>query len=236
MGKLRNLPPPPGGWGHGGWRPGAGRPKDPNAGVPHTPRARVASRFPVHVTVGLVDGLPTLRAKATYALIREMLAASEKPRFRIVHYAIQSKQLQLIVEASDADRLSRGMQGLLVRFARNINSLWGRSGTVFRDRYDSKVLKTPREVRDALVKVLGAAWRDGVSVKGDVDLYSSGPWFDGWKERIKVPNLPECPVSKAKTWLLKEGWREKGGRLSVREVKAAARKSASARSSTRSKP
>ncbi len=48
----------------GGKRKGAGRePKGERAGVPHETRARLAPRFPVHVTVRLQRGLPILRRK-----------------------------------------------------------------------------------------------------------------------------------------------------------------------------
>jgi REP element-mobilizing transposase RayT len=43
--------------------------------------------------------------------MRSSIAASEKDGFRVVHFSIQSNHLHLIVEATDEQSLSRGMQG-----------------------------------------------------------------------------------------------------------------------------
>ena len=51
-----------------------------------------------------------------------------------------------------------------------------------------------------------------------LDLFTSGPWFDGWREAITVRGLDAevRPVAGARTWLLGTGWR-RGGLLSVFE-------------------
>lgn len=50
-----------------------------------------------------------------------------------------------------------------------------------------------------------------------VDPYSSAPWFDGWRDRIKsdAPWLVRLrkmqrPTAVARTWLLATGWRRHG--------------------------
>ena len=66
----------------GGARKGAGRkPKGERAGVSHTTRAKLASRFPVHVTVRLLKGFPSLRAVETYGVLRQAVG-SEGGRVR----------------------------------------------------------------------------------------------------------------------------------------------------------
>lgn len=101
------------------------------------------------------------------------------------------------------------MQGLLIRVAKALNRLWGRSGSVFADRYHERVLKTPKEVRAALVYVLHNAKKHGLRLAQGVDRFSSAPWFDGWREKLEVRGLAgvEQPVAPARTWLLKVGWR-----------------------------
>lgn len=47
---------------HGGWRAGAGRPKSKTAGVSHLKRIEVKTSYPMHLTVRLRAGVPTLRA------------------------------------------------------------------------------------------------------------------------------------------------------------------------------
>src|SRR6476619_4183346 len=44
---------------HGGWRPGAGRPKKAGA-VSHATRPSEPSRFPQHVTLRITDGVTSL--------------------------------------------------------------------------------------------------------------------------------------------------------------------------------
>lgn len=214
---------------HGGRRQGAGRPKRKDSGVPHRQREALAVRFPVHVTVKLRSGLPRLRQKGEYAAVRAAFAAGCKGpsrptraggaggAFRLTHYAVLNDHLHLIVEASNRDALSRGLQGLLIRVARGLNKLWQRRGAVFADRYHDHILRTPRETRNALRYVLGngkkhAAEGREVWVPQAIDTYTSAPWFDGFRETILVRGLEAIvrPVTDARTWLLTAGWRRHG--------------------------
>src|SRR6266852_1706381 len=74
---------------------------------------------------------------------------------RIVHYSIQGNHLHLLVEAEDRESLAKGMQGLAIRIAKTLNRLFNRAGQVWADRYHSHVLRTRREVANALRYVLG---------------------------------------------------------------------------------
>ncbi len=219
----------------GGVRPGAGRkPNGMKAGVSHAQRASLAARFPVHVTMSLLEGLPALRRKAEHGALKTCFtAACERRGFRIVHYSVQTNHLHLIVEARDRETLVRGLQGLSIRVAKALNKVWGRRGTVFADRYHDHVLRTPREVRSALAYVLNNARRHrrrSTAMTGDgrrvtcPDPYSSGWWFDGWKERFTVKGLEGAsrPVAAGRTWLLNVGWR-RHGLVRLDEVPAHAR-------------
>ncbi len=203
----------------GGWRPGAGRkPKGEAAGVAHRPRGEMAGRFPAHVTVKVAAGLPLLRKGREYAALRAAFAAGcDRFGFRLVHYAVLNDHLHMLVEAADRASMTRGLQGLLIRIAKALNKLWQRGGRVFADRYHDRVLKTPREVKNCLIYVLSNGkkhQRDGrhVHVAAPVDTFTSGPWFDGWKETIRFAGLEAHirPISDAKTWLLSVGWRRHG--------------------------
>ncbi|MCB9890972.1 MAG: transposase [Planctomycetes bacterium] len=106
--------------GRGGKRLGAGRkPKGERAGVSHAARTKLAKRFPVHVTMRIAAGLPSLRDPHTEQSLRAVFCAM-KPRrgFRIVHYSIQTNHVHLIVEAESTTALSRGMQSSAIRMAR----------------------------------------------------------------------------------------------------------------------
>ena len=208
---------------HGGRRAGAGRkPNGPEAGVEHRTRAALAPRFPVHVTVKLRSGLPRLRRRDEYAALRAAFAAGSRGvgasgKFRLCHYAVLNDHLHLLVEAHDRQSLSRGIQGLLIRIARKLNKLWRRKGKVFADRYHDHILKSPRETRNALKYVLQNARHHAakgrmVDASAPIDTFTSAPWFDGFRQAIRVRGLEAVirPVTDARTWLLTLGWRRHG--------------------------
>jgi hypothetical protein len=91
---------------------------------------------------------------------------------------------------------------------------------VLADRYHLRILRTPREVRNALTYVLLNArkhWRERHDALPPVrvDAASSGRLFDGWR---RVPGSRESPVeplgspevAPPRTWLLSLGWRRHG--------------------------
>src|SRR5688572_2419802 len=151
----------PNGW--GGRRKGAGpKPRGARPGVSHRARAPLAARFPVEVTMRVKPGLPSLRGLREHAALRAAIVAGcERAGFRLVHYSVQSNHLHLIVEGSCRNGLSRGLQGLAIRMARALNRLWRRLGSVFADRYHDRILRSPREVWNALRYVLNNARKHG---------------------------------------------------------------------------
>jgi len=194
----------------GGKRRGAGRkPKGERAGVVHAKRPVLCSRFPVHVTLRLRRGLPSLRYDAPHEHVRRALSVgSERFGFRVVHYSVQSNHVHLVAEVDDERALTRGMRGLTVRLARGLNRLWRHTGKVLADRYHARILRTPREVRNALAYVLQNARKHGAWTAQRPDPYSSAPWFDGWKTSVKTAVAAALP--RARTWLLEVGWRRHG--------------------------
>ena len=132
----------------------------------------------------------------------------------MVQYSVQSNHVHFLVEAGGRLSLTRGMQGLSIRIARRLNRLWDRSGRVFADRYHDRILRTPREVRQALQYVLRNSERHGVRYRGSFDPFSSGDAFDGWKgsRRAGVARAVRAgaAVVQAVTWLLGVGWRRCG--------------------------
>ena len=140
----------------GGKREGAGRRSPGRRRVAHVARPELAARHPVHVTLRIVRGVPSLRVRPTYSALESALRAGrERFGLRLVQFSVQSNHVHMLVEADGRASLSRGMQGLVVRMARALNRTWTRTGTVFADRYHAHVLRTPREVRHALAYVAG---------------------------------------------------------------------------------
>jgi len=161
----------------------------------------------VHVTTRVVEGCPNLRGQLAQHVLRNCFAKGcDRFGFRLVHYSVQSNHLHLLAEAKDRRSLWRGLQGLFVRIAKNLNKLWGRRGSVFEDRYHRRLLKTPREVRNALCYVLHNARRHGLRVAG-IDPCSSGRWFSGWSGGGRKAGADEGPIVSALTWLLEHGWK-----------------------------
>jgi REP element-mobilizing transposase RayT len=151
-------------------------------------------------------------------------------RFRLLHFSVQRDHLHLIVEAADERALSSGVRSVAIRVARYVNELLGRSGPLWADRWHGRALKTPREVRNALVYVLANFRKHARTRRArGIDPFSSGLWFDGWRgwnptsgvappfaEAAKWARMQsegesgESPVSRARTWLARSGWRRLG--------------------------
>lgn len=200
----------------GGARKGSGRKRTFEVKrVEHRARPDVSSRHPIHVTLRLDAGFESLRKRRTFRVVRDALVdACNRFAMRIVHFAVMTNHVHLICEVEEAGSLTRGIKGLCVRVARRLNALWGRAGRVLADRYHAHVLKTPREVRNALAYLLHNARHHGIHFAGP-DPCSSGAWFDGW-DRAKPldPGNPEstrpAPWPHPRTWLLTSGWRRHG--------------------------
>jgi hypothetical protein len=121
----------------------------------------------------------------------------------------------LIVEASSTRDLACGMKSIGARFARAVNRVFQRAGGVLADRCHVHVLKTPREVRNAVAYVLLNGRRHLAKAgrllprTACIDPASSGRWFNGW--RTSPPPVREPPaVARPRTWLLRVGWRRRG--------------------------
>ena len=110
------------------------------------------------------EDVPSLRSKRFVREFRRSLRqACERDGFRVVHYSVQRNHVHMIVEATEKDALGRGMKAIASRVARAANRVFKRSGRVLAGRYHLRVLKTPREVRNAIAYVLLNArkhWRE----------------------------------------------------------------------------
>ena len=213
---------------HGGRRDGAGRKVGSNPSVRHRSRPNLASRYPCHVTLRVCEGVPSLRAPAFVRAFEETLARGcDRGEFRVVHYALLRDHAHLIVEAKDRGALGRGMKSLTRRMLGAMGSAFRWRGGLLADRYHMRVLKTPREVRNAIRYVLlNAARHRGTPLQRNIDPASSGRWFDGWKRGTTraQPRSGARAVAGARTWLLAQGWR-RAGLIDPSEVPGGARAS-----------
>ncbi len=210
----------------GGRRAGAGRkPKPAKARtfVAHRTRPVHKKRHPVHVTVRARKGLPSFRHQHIHQMLKGVLEAQMRRRyagdFQVVHYSVQSNHLHLVIEATDKATMRSGVSGLVIAFAKRLNNLLARdNGKVWGDRYHSRDLTTPSEVRNALVYLLQNFRKHGATTYGPVvDHFSSALRFAGWSTWVgSLPDPSPLPARRPRTWLLGEGWTTRG-LLSPRE-------------------
>jgi len=162
----------------GGKRKGGGRPRT-TSWVSRKPRPEFPKRYPLHITLRIGRDVGSLRTDECFAEIqRAFLMGHEQFGMRMVEFSVQADHIHLVVEADGKQALTRGMQGLAIRLARAINRALGRKGKVFADRYHSRVLKTPAEVRN-VVEYVRRNYAKHLIKRGktpqpwDVDPYSS---------------------------------------------------------------
>ncbi|MFN7973597.1 MAG: transposase [Acidobacteriota bacterium] len=205
---------------HGGKRAGAGRPRSSTSDTPHRARPEVGRSYPLHLTLRLHRDVGRVRNWQAEPVLRKAFRKGrERFGFRLVHYSVQDTHLHLIVETDGKDSLYRGATGLAVRIARGLNRLRKRRGQVIAERYHVHVLKTPREVKNALRYVLNNAAHHlpGPPPRvraplGGTDVFSTGVYFDGWREQHLVTHVPPHPPPRVppRTWLLRDGWKRLG--------------------------
>lgn len=204
--------------GHGGRRPGAGRPRTSEF-QSHVARPEFSARHPLHVTLRLREGLPSFRRKESFRALRASVVSARARGLAIVHFAILSNHVHLILEAPSKAKLARQLQGFTISLGKSINRVAGRKGPVFVERYHLHVLKAPSEVRNALRYVLtnedsheqrkraaGAGANTGPGSKRaprvKFDPYSSASAFEAWgalfpreKVRFEDTSWSEATVS-----------------------------------------
>ncbi len=166
-------------------REGAGRkPASGKRRVAHRKKAELKKDCPLHITIRLRSGLPSMRRKAAYCVLRAAFAAGkERFGFRLVHYSVMGTHAHLIVEADDCRALRRGMSGLMVRMARGLNRLWGRRAAS--SAITSTSSSSSRRVRCAI------RLHTCCTTRGDIASCSRIP---STTTRL-VPGLPVGPLS-----------------------------------------
>jgi len=166
-----------------------GRPKKKSAGVSHLRRPELARRFPVLLTLRVRAGVPDLqRGRCLRALRRAFFGGNGKFGLRLVHFALLGNHMHFVAEAEGKESLSRGMQGLGIRMAKALNRVAERRGSVFADRYHARILRSPTQVKNAVVYVLrNHEHHFGAHSQSA----ASSVWF---------PNEMAAPV----TWLLRQ--------------------------------
>ena len=209
--------------------PGAGRPKKRwpkgvKAPASHVKRDPFVKGRALHVTLRTLPVARNLRRMDAYQAVRigarVVLARSG---FRLVHFSIQSNHIHLLVEAESQAQLANGVRAFSISVAKSLNAKLGRRGPVFADRYHAKAIAKPTQMRNALQYVL-TNWLHHRpahhEVMEEVDPYSSGSEFLGWKELggtrqfLRDDGFERVALASPQLWLTREGW-QRGGEISV---------------------
>ena len=221
----------------GGARSGAGRKRLEGASTPHRARPPHRAAEPVHVT--LRAGLGPLRSQFLFPSVRLAISRATRrapERFRVVQFSVQHNHVHLVVEAANKRELSAGVRSVSIRIARYVNDLLQRRGRLWADRWHGRALRSPREVRNALVYVLANFRKHTRSrLPPGIDPYSAGAWFEGWQDysphsdalarfaarpppgvaseprsEVEGDEFRNTPVMPARRWLTTTGWRRHG--------------------------
>ncbi len=204
------------GW--GGKRKGAGR-KNRSKTVSHGAREAVDFKKPLHITKRLKPGLRGLRCKPLKLEFEKSLKKAKQKGVHFIHYSLEDNHLHLFVEAADKKALSSGMNSLGTRFAKAVRKKIGGSGSVFEGRYHLKVLKSPRQVKNALAYVLLNHSKHQKLIPYSDD-FSSAAHFHEWRRLLGnemgpiLKNQRECRLalpdhlSEARSWLARAGWKK----------------------------
>lgn len=165
----------------------------------------------MHVTMRRVPNLPSFRQQRVGRLLLRQIHRLNDGSFQIVHFSIQSNHVHLIVEARDRATVTRKMSGLMIAFAKRLNSsvLGNRRGKVWADRYFRRDVTTASEMHAVLRYVFGNAKKHGL-IPVDaltLDPYSTAWTFDGWDHPIPTPgNSEHWPRPAPRTRLLQRDW------------------------------
>ncbi len=210
---------------HGGARKGAGKKKLNRGMQNHLARPTISNRHPLHINVKIVNNLPNLRSKKLFKIVKRAISRARIRGFRINQFAILKNHIHLIVEGENNKLLGKAMQAFTISLAKSINGLSGRRGKVFVDRYHLHILKTPTEVKNALIYLFKNAARH-YNLKNIFDPYSSLVAFPYKEKLLKmvgflVPNFLNsfdeiCEhfdeiagmLDPPKSYLLRVGWQK----------------------------
>jgi putative transposase len=216
---------------HGGKRKGAGRKAKRHADgsrvePSHQKRPRFTKHRPLHVTLEMCEDVPSLRSASMAQVVGDSIGrANRREDFRVVHFCLVGTHMHLICEADGPEELASGMKSLNGTIAKAINGRLGRKGRVIACRYHLHVLRTKREVRNAVQYVLrnaerhglhdawpgqvgGTGTRSGMASNGlpRPDPLSTAAWFPFWAEQellIAPTQIPASVVRPAQCFLMK---------------------------------
>jgi hypothetical protein len=174
--------------------------------VPHVRRPVHHGRHPARVTLRTNHKVPSFRQqcvqKVIASVIRDQRKRAYKDEFRIIHFSIETSQVQLVIEA-DSERAAEkgyaairsGVSGFMIAVAKRLNAFLKRKGKVWADRYERLDLTSSAQTRPLLADLFR-------TLKGAADPFSTS-WLVRGGRKLGVPEtlLWRWPVCGARTRL-----------------------------------
>ena len=188
--------------------------------IAHIPRPDLNSKTPAHINIKVRKDIPNLRRKSIYKMLKIGVKKARIKGLKVIHFALVSNHLHLIIEADGNKELAQGMRSFLISFAMNINNSLKRRGSLFVDRYNMEVIKVPRRMHYLLSYVFKNNSKHQKR-KFVTDPYSSVITFNEQEvlfgKKVPSPFDPETKkklkrflgsfLSPPESWLATTGWK-----------------------------
>lgn len=174
-------------------------------------RAEVKAQYPLHITMRIKPGLVSLRGPKMARAFKTALSKAKKNGLCTVHYALENNHLHLFAESKGNDHLRTGTASFGASFGKAVRRASGGLGSVFAGRYHLRVLKSPRQTKNALAYVLMNHSKHEGS-KPYPDERSSAAYFGEWNSllggryrNVKAESRP-AHLGAPESWLARVGW------------------------------
>jgi REP element-mobilizing transposase RayT len=137
---------------------GAGRPKGRSKHyIPHLKREKIPKQTPVHVTIKINKEYKGLRSKAFLNMLKHAIKKARLKGLAVIHFTVQIDHIHLFLEPKNNQKLTQGMRSLICSLAERVRRSRGlkKLNQFVKERYHLHILRTLREVKNAVRYILG---------------------------------------------------------------------------------
>ncbi len=188
-------------------------------------RTHFSSKNPLHLVLRLREGLPNLRTRKGAQIVKNAILGAQARGLRVVHFAILSNHIHLIVESSSPKAFYAAMKSFCSRIGIHVRRLsppsllkkLDQQGLgIFRGRYYLEEIRTPGQMKHALKYVLLNPAKHFKKAPY-LDVFSSSSLFENWQKLIGYELKPTIQnkilrerlrqfLAPPKFWLTNVGW------------------------------
>lgn len=128
----------------------AGRPAIVDIGIRHTKRLIFNLPSAFHITIKVKENKADIKNKNILKSLHHAIKRARLQGIRVLHFTLEYNHVHLVLEASNHKELHKGMQAFGISFAKKINKQKHLNGTVYKNRYHQRLLKTRSEFKNAI--------------------------------------------------------------------------------------